>query len=90
MRQLYVLRSILRKLQDVPLPKTKRRSKASVSQSGASSLARRRPTSVTANVCNDIYKKFNVVGFSRHDVKNKLGNWLQGLDYENTEDLVQI
>lgn len=48
------------------------------------------PTSVTANVCNDIYKKFNVVGFSRHDVKNKLGNWLQGLDYENTEDLVQI
>lgn len=53
-------------------------------------MVRLLPTSVTANVCNDIYKKFNVVGFSRHDVKNKLGNWLQGLDYENTEDLVQI
>lgn len=50
----------------------------------------RRQSTSSTKVYIDINTKLNNVGLSTYEIKNKVSNCLQEIDYEKTEDLVNF
>lgn len=89
-RQLFVLRTILRKHRSVPLPDPNRRSKKPVCPRTPcrTSFAKRHYTVMSSKLYNVSNKHLNITLLSRHELKDKVSKWLQTLDYHKTEDLL--
>lgn len=90
-RQLYVLRSILRKHRLVPPPQPNRRSGKLVcpSEHHLTTFASRQFYVLSSVLYNKLNKIHNIVGLSSYELKLKLQNWLKTLDYSATEELLK-
>ena len=91
-RQLYVLRCILRKHGYAPLPDPNRRYKGLVfpSTPHSSSFAAKQYYVLSSVLYNKINRSLDIVWLSKYEIKAKLDKYLKSLSYQATEDLLSI
>lgn len=89
-RQLFVLKSTLRRHRSVPCPDPGRRSKMPVCPSKfcRTSFARKQFVALSIKIYNELNKKLNIGKLNRHDLKNTLTDWLLTMNYTKTEELL--
>lgn len=90
-RQLFVLRSILKVHHKVPPPDPKKRSKQPICPSVRckTSFARQQFKSLGYKLYNKANIELNIVGLNIHKVKSVITKWLLQHDYEGTESLLK-
>lgn len=89
-RQLFVLKAILRKHCLVPPPQPNRRLNSLVcrSEHHTTTFASRQFYILSAVLYNKLNKILNFVGLCSYEVKSKLEKWLMTLNYSTTEELL--
>lgn len=89
-RQLFVLRSVLRKHTKVPPPDPTRRKKKPIilTATHKTAFARRQHYVLSSHLYTIINKKINIIELDTYRVKIKITEWLKQQDYEVTETLL--
>lgn len=89
-RQLFVLRSVLRKHTKVPRPDPTRRKKKPLilTVTHKTAFARRQHYVLSSHLYTIINKKINIINLDTYRAKVKIEDWLKDQDYEATESLL--
>lgn len=91
-RQLFVLRATLRKLNEIPLPDpTKRKAKnVCLTVRHKTAFATRQFYVISTIVYKNICKTLQIAGLNYHQAKSTVQSWLQDQDYTRTEELLNV